>query len=199
MSASEPNIHSDIGRRVRATRTSLGWTLDDLAATSGVSRRMIINVEGGSVNASIGTLLRLSDALGIGIPSLVAPERVTTVSLTPTGKGTALWRSPGGGQAVLLAGTAPPDVLELWEWTLAPGDRHASEAHSAGTREIARVEEGAVQIETADGIVDLATGDTLVLNGDVDHAYMNPGATPARFTLVVFEPNVRSSERDTHA
>jgi ribosome-binding protein aMBF1 (putative translation factor) len=37
-------ISRTIGRRVRASRTELGWTLDRLAARSGVSRRMLISV-----------------------------------------------------------------------------------------------------------------------------------------------------------
>ena len=62
-----------IGRRVRAGRTERGWTLDVLAQRSGVSRRMLINVEQGATNPSIATLLRLADALGIGLPALVEP------------------------------------------------------------------------------------------------------------------------------
>ena len=36
---------------------------------------MVVSVEQGAVNPSVGTLLRLSDALGIGLPALVAPPR----------------------------------------------------------------------------------------------------------------------------
>lgn len=155
---------------------------------------MIVNVEHGSVNASIGTLLRISDALGIGIPALVAPERIDTMALTPTNHGTELWKSPAGGQAVLLGGTAGPDVVELWDWQLAPGDRHDSEAHKAGTREIAHVREGSIRIETPAGAMELRIGDTLVFDSDTDHAYVNDGASFARFTLVVFEPSVNPPE-----
>lgn len=193
MDADASNVYDGIGRRVREKRLALGWTLDDLAATSGVSRRMVVNVEQGAVNSSIGTLLRLSDALGIGIPSLVSQERVTSMSMTPRGHGTALWSGANGGEAILIAGTTPPDVVELWEWTLGPGDRHDSEAHAAGTREIAHVREGAMRIETPSRSVNLDTGDTLVFESDVDHAYVNDFTETTKFTLVVFEPDVRSA------
>jgi transcriptional regulator with XRE-family HTH domain len=189
-----PEVHRGIGIRVRASRQALGWTLDDLAAASSVSRRMIVSVEQGTVNASIGTLLRLSDALGVGIPALVSPERVAPRAITRRGDGTRLWESVGGGRGILLAGTAPPDVLELWEWSLCPGDRHVSEAHRIGTREIVHVREGRVCIETGDRSVDLSEGDTLVFETDVDHAYANPHDQWARFSLVVLEPNVYSSK-----
>ena len=32
---------------------------------------MVVNVEQGTANPSVGTLLRISDALGIGLPALV--------------------------------------------------------------------------------------------------------------------------------
>ena len=34
---------------------------------------MVVSVEQGAVNPSVGTLLRLSDALGVGLPALVEP------------------------------------------------------------------------------------------------------------------------------
>ena len=56
-------------------RQSRRWTLDQLAGAAGVSRRMVVNVEQGAANPSVGTLLRISDALGVGLPSLVEHPR----------------------------------------------------------------------------------------------------------------------------
>jgi len=67
------SLASAIGARVRLARQSRGWTLDRLAATAGVSRRMLVNVEQGAANPSVGTLLKLGDALGVGLPALVEP------------------------------------------------------------------------------------------------------------------------------
>jgi transcriptional regulator with XRE-family HTH domain len=184
-------LNESIGRRVRAKRLSLGWTLDDLAHRSGVSRRMIVNVEQGVVNSSIGTLLRLSDALGIGIPSLVQSDSVATREFAHRAEGTTLWSSPGGSTAVLLAGSAPPNVLELWEWTLAVGDIHESEPHQAGTQEIAHIRTGSTTIRVGERMVTLTAGESLSFDGDLDHSYANAGSTPTIFTLAVFEPDVR--------
>ena len=62
-----------IGARVKQERQARGWTLDQLAGAASVSRRMVVSVEQGAVNPSVGTLLRLSDALGVGLPALVEP------------------------------------------------------------------------------------------------------------------------------
>ena len=91
---------------------------------------------------------------------------------------------------MLVAGTQPPDVVELWDWTLAAGDSHASEAHAAGTRELLQVQHGTVAASVAGQQTTLDVGDALTFDGDLAHSYTNPGPGPARFLLAVFEPGV---------
>src|SRR6476646_7105301 len=179
-----------IGARVKQERQARGWTLDQLAAAASVSRRMVVSVEQGAVNPSVGTLLRLSDALGVGLPALVEPPEAKSVKVTRCGEGAALWSGESGGRGVLVAGTTPPDVVELWDWTLGPGDRHASEAHAAGTKELVHVQEGSIIVGVGDQSVTLDAGDAVAFPGDVAHSYANPGTQPARFSLAVFEPGV---------
>ncbi len=139
-------VNGLIGERVRQHRTERGWTLDELSGRSGVSRRMLINIEHGEGNPSIATLLRLSDALGVGLPVLVDVERPLELTVTVAGQAPELWRGPSGGRALLVAGTEPPNVVELWDWTLHPGEEHRTEAHSAGTRELLLVLDGQVDL-----------------------------------------------------
>lgn len=194
MDESTAALATAIGTRVRQERQARGWTLDQLAEAAGVSRRMVVNVEQGAANPSVGTLLRISDALGVGLPALVAVPQPKPLRVTRGGEGAVLWSSEAGGRAVLVAGTESPDVTELWDWTLGPGDAHASEAHTPGTRELVQVQEGTVRLEVAGEPVTLAAGDAATFPGDVAHSYANPGPDPARFTLVVFEPGVGSGE-----
>ncbi|GAA2166535.1 XRE family transcriptional regulator [Humibacillus xanthopallidus] len=193
MDADAESLARAIGERVRSERASRGWTLDTLAVTSGLSRRALVNVEQGAANPSVSTLLRLSDALGIGLPALVAPPAPKPVTVTRAGDGARLWTGEHGGRGVLVAGTEPPDVLELWDWTLAPGDRHGSEAHSEGTKELLQVHAGSVTLVVGDETVSLETGDALSFSGDIDHSYANTGTDEAWFSLTVFEPGVGST------
>jgi transcriptional regulator with XRE-family HTH domain len=192
MDDSTSALASAIGARVKQERQARQWTLDRLAEVAGVSRRMVVNVEQGAANPSVGTLLRISDALGVGLPALVEPPEPKPVRVTRAGEGAALWTSDGGGRGVLLVGTEPPDVVELWDWTLAPGDVHESEAHVAGTQELVQVQHGTLTIEIADRSITLDVGDAIAFAGDVVHSYTNPGKKPARFSLAVFEPGVGS-------
>src|SRR6185369_8345714 len=150
MDQSAANLASAIGVRVTQERNSRGWTLDQLAESAAVSRRMVVSVEQGAVNPSVGTLLRLSDALGIGLPALVAPPEPRPVKVSRNGEAAELWSGDGGGRGWLVAGTPPPDVVELWDWPLAPRDRHASEAHARGTKELVHVLEGSLDLAVDD-------------------------------------------------
>lgn len=179
-----------IGARVRHERATRGWTLDQLAAAAGVSRRMIVNVEQGEVNPSIGTLLRLSDALGVGLPALVEPPAQPDERVTRAGAAPVLWRGEHGGTGALVSGTASPDLAELWHWTMQPGERYASEPHAPSLRELLHVLEGAMRIEVGDRVHELGTGDAITFRGDVPHSYACAGDTAARFSLAVFEPGV---------
>ena len=72
---------------------------------------MVVSVEQAAVNPSVGTLLRLSDALGFGLPALVEPPEPKSVKVTRQGEGATLWSGESGGRWVLVAGTTPPDVV----------------------------------------------------------------------------------------
>jgi transcriptional regulator with XRE-family HTH domain len=197
MDAKAETLARAIGARVKQERHARSWTLDHLAERAQVSRRMLVNVEQGSVNPSVGTLLRLSDALGVGLPALVEPPSHREAKVTRAGDGAALWTGEHGGRGVLVAGTEPPDVVELWDWTLGPGDSLRSDAHAAGTRELLQVLEGSITVETGSVSHVLAPGDALAFFGDEDHSYSNPHSGPARFSLCVYEPGVGAGHRET--
>jgi transcriptional regulator with XRE-family HTH domain len=189
-----------IGGRVKQGRNSRGWTLDQMAGRSGVSRRMLVSIEQGSANPSIATLLLISDVLGIGLPALVDMDRSPGLRVTRAGAAPVLWRGERGGRAMLVAGTDPPDVTELWDWTLGPGESHSSPAHSAGTRELLLVLDGELELSVGQRTGVLAGGDSASFTGELPHGYVNvSSAQAARFALTVFEPGVGPGSRSEAA
>lgn len=177
-----------IGTRVRQVRNALNLTLDQLAERSGVSRRMLINIEKGEANPSMTVLLRVGDALGIGLPALVEPPRTVPFRVTEAAAGATLWTGENGGSGVLVAGTRAPNVVELWLWTLEPGESHTSAGHNPGTIELLHLHQGAIALSIDDQDVVLAKGDALEFDGDRSHTYKNNGDTSAVFSMVVYEP-----------
>lgn len=182
-----------IGSRVRRARLARGMTLEQLAAAAETSRRSVINVEQGTANPSVNILLRLSDALGIGLPTLVAPPAQAELTVTTAAEAPTLWTGEHGGQGRLIAGTSPPDVVELWAWAMTAGERHDSEPHAEGTQELLHVTSGVLRVQVGGESVVVRAGEVLTFASDVAHAYLNDGDGPAAFDLVVFEPGVGSA------
>jgi hypothetical protein len=63
-----------------------------------------------------------------------------------------LWQGEQGGHARLLAGTSGPDMVELWQWSLYPGEIFTSPGHGDGTTELLFVTEGALTLTVNDGV-----------------------------------------------
>lgn len=185
-----------VGSRVKGERKKLGWTLDELAEKAAISRRMLIKIEQGATNPSIGMLLKLSETLAVGLPDLVAPPVTTQPHITRAGTGATLWTGQHGGEGILLAGTGAPHVVELWDWTLGPQDFHHSDAHTVGTRELLHVLQGSVTIEVPSQTHVLNAGDAISFYSDVAHSYSNPNTTLAHFTLCVYEPEAKRTYRN---
>ena len=57
----------DLAAAVRGRRIDLGMSQADLASRARVSRKWIYEFEAGKSTAEVGTLLRVLDALGLGL------------------------------------------------------------------------------------------------------------------------------------
>jgi transcriptional regulator with XRE-family HTH domain len=177
-----------VAHQVRALRTGRGWSLDELAGRSGVSKGMVVQIEGTRTNPSVGTLCRLADAFGVTVARLLEATDVRPVRVAPLSSAPILWRGHGGGIARLLGGVNEPDFVELWEWVLEPGDHHTSYDHAVGTRELLHVLDGEITV-TIDGTDHPAqTGDTVDFAADRAHGYRNDGDASARIVMVVVMP-----------
>lgn len=178
-----------VGRRVRDARADRGWTLDQLADRSAVSRRMIVNVEAGTSNASIATLLRLASALQVSLAELVADaDAGESITVTDAASRMPLWQGSAGGSATMVASAGTPDMLELWEWVLEPGESYESEAHRPGTRELLHVQSGRLSLTVGGEVRQLHAGASASFGADVAHAYGNDSKRAVRFAMTVFEP-----------
>jgi DNA-binding XRE family transcriptional regulator len=186
MRADQHRVAAEVAARVRGARAQRRWTLDELAARSTVSRRLIVQIEHAEANPSLATLLKLAAALGLSLADLLSDTPETTpVAVVPGPDAMTLWSTPAGSAARLLVSHGP---LELWSWILLPGDRRTSEAHRPGSLELVTVLTGTVALDVGDHHADIPAGDSAWLDATHPHAYSNPETTPAHFTLVVLEP-----------
>jgi transcriptional regulator with XRE-family HTH domain len=174
-----------IAHAVRRLRSARSWTLDEFAARSGISRRLIVQIEQAQANPSIGTLLRLADAFEVALSELLPEPPTATAGLRPAGEELQLWSGPRGGAGRLLINRGP---LELWSWTLRPGESHESEPHHAGCVELLTVTTGTLQLDVGGESFTLAAGDSAWFEPTDAHAYRNPTRSSTHFTLAVFGP-----------
>lgn len=185
---SPDDVAAAVGRNVRALRQQRGMTIDTLAAAAGVSRGTVIQVETARGNPSIATLCNLAAALRVGVGSLVEGDNGPRVVVRRGHEAAELWRSAAGSSAVFRIGTDPPDVVELWDWTLVAADPFAGEAHPTGTVEVLSVTSGRLELQVGTTTHELDAGDTVMFEAHAPHRYRATGDGPARFVMVVLQP-----------
>jgi len=180
-------IGEAVARTVRQSRTAHGWSLDQLAARSGVSKGVLVALEQGRGNPNLGTLIRISEALGVALTRLVQVEDEPVVRTFPPERHVDLWHGSSGGVGTLLGGSDPRPSIELWRWEIRPGEINVSQQHSPGTREVLHVEAGELTL-TVDGQVHkIPVGSAAVFHGDRPHSYGNDGDVPCRYILAVMD------------
>jgi transcriptional regulator with XRE-family HTH domain len=182
---SPEDVATAVGRNVRALRQQRRMTIDALAAASGVSRGTVIQIETARGNPSIATLTSLAQALRVGVASLVDDVTEPRVVIRRASDAASLWQSHAGSNAVFRIGTDPPDVVELWDWTLQPGDAFDGEAHPIGTQEVLSGRLG-LRVGNTEQVLD--TDDTALFQAHAPHRYACAGDEPVRFTMVVLQP-----------
>jgi transcriptional regulator with XRE-family HTH domain len=178
---------SALASTVRAARERKRWTLAVLADRSGLSKGMLLQIESGRTNPSIGTLIRIANAFGVGVWELFASPS-EAVKLAAPSEALTLWRSSKGGAAVLLVGAASPQPIELWDWRLAPGDVYKADAHLPTTMEVIHVQRGTLSLVIGKRKVTIGAGSSAVARMDQPHQYRNEGRSWARFSMVVIDP-----------
>ncbi|MGH9191397.1 MAG: helix-turn-helix domain-containing protein [Acidimicrobiales bacterium] len=187
-------VAAAVARNTRRLRTDRGWSLDQLASRSGVSKGMLVHVEGARTNPSLGTMCKIAETLGVSLAALVELDEAPAVRVVRPAETARLWSGLEGSSADLLVGSDERDHTELWRWALAPGDRHASDAHIDGTREMLHVVDGTLTLEV-DGVAHtVPAGGAALFHADRPHAYGNDRKRPVRFVMLVLQPDADLDE-----
>ena len=119
--ADVPDITAAVARTLQALRADRGWSLDQLAARSGVSKGVLVALEQGRSNPNLATLARIGDAFGVPVTLLVDVGGEPPVRIGSPDAARVLWRGPAGaagspvigGGAVWVADYAAGTLYEL--------------------------------------------------------------------------------------
>jgi len=174
-----------IGPRLRALRKRRGMTLEQVASVAGLTKGFLSNLERGGTSASIGSLYRLCDALGVEVAALFE-SRGGTLTRQNT-------REPSyfGGEGVTDYVVTPPTErrVQVLETHVAPQgtpDRNLW-AHR-GDVSIAYVLSGELEIRFADNTVTLGAGDALTFSPAEPHSWRNPSRSGDTIVMWVMLP-----------
>jgi transcriptional regulator with XRE-family HTH domain len=186
--AEPADISGALARTVAALRAERGWSLDALAARSGVSKGVLVAVEQGRSNPNLATLARIGDAFGVPVTRLLEGAEESVIRISSEADARVLWTGSAGGTGTIIAATPPPWAAELWRWQLEPGERFGGESHAPGLRELTVVESGELTLTVAGRVYRLGAGEGARFPGDLPHGYANEGSERAVLTMVCVIP-----------
>lgn len=177
-------IDQMIAARLRQLRAERGWTLDQLAQASGVSRGMISKIERHESSATASLLSRLAHALAIPLSELLAPPRPRAAVSRKAER--PRWQDPQTGFTREVV--SPPmtgSAVEIVEVDLPAGARVDYQLPApASYRQHLLVLAGTLRIHR-DGATDLQSGDAFFMEPAGAFSFENAGARSCRYLLVM--------------
>lgn len=191
-STADPGLTSDdapdaaVGGRIRQFRVARQLTLRDLADRARISPGFLSQVERGQVNASVGTLRRLSEELGVTLPDLFTDEEVGGLRILRKADRPVIDVSDLSTKYLLSQ--KPLRNLELYVGELRPG-ASAGEAYVHGdAQEILIVIAGSPTLELDGETYVLAAGDSAEYRTSTPHTVHNRSDAPAEVLWIVSPP-----------
>lgn len=188
----EDPIEARLAQRLADLRTGKGWSLDELAAQTGVSRATLSRLERGESSAGAGVLNRLCAAYGLTLSRLLAEVESGPVRLLRAGE-QPQWQDASSGLTRHLR--CPPlqgFATELVEIHLAGGSAiDYDRPPVVGLEHHLLMQAGRLRLTLEGQDHELRVGDSLSYRVHGASRFEALGATPARYLLALTVPGVR--------
>lgn len=172
--------------RMTDLRQRNNYTLEQLAAASGVSRSMLSQIERGQANPTLAVTYRIAQAFGMSIGELVDdPTASSNIEIIHGNDPNNLFRADAQCQIRTLSPLHLEKSVEFYELVLQPDTALESSPHFDGTRELFTVTAGTASLRAGETDCELVAGDTASYKADIDHVITNTGAVELKGYLVV--------------
>jgi len=180
------SVDPPVGARIRQFRVARKLTLRQLADLARMSPGFLSQVERGQVNASVSTLRRLSEELGITLPDLFTDDQVGDVRILRKADRPVIEVSDLS--AKYLLSQKPLRNLEVYVGELAPG-ASAGEAYVHGdAQELLVVTAGSPTLDLDGTKYVLDVGDSAEYRTSIPHTVHNHGDAYAELFWIVSPP-----------
>jgi len=187
-SAPDVTTEVDVGERLRTLRRFRRCTLQTVAERSGLSESFLSQVERGRSNASIASLKRIADALGISMADLFEPDAVPGPKVIRRQDRPTLAFGVLGKKALLTP--KPLHHLEVFVGELEVGGSTGDQPYVHGdSEELVVVISGSVQLELGGELFDLERGDSIDYRSSTPHRVSNTGQEVAEVMWIISPPS----------
>ncbi|HEX6542237.1 MAG TPA: XRE family transcriptional regulator [Ktedonobacterales bacterium] len=193
MRAENPREHSRIvemasaehlGHRIRQLRGGRGWTLDELAERSGVSRAMLSKIERGENNPTLVVAVKIALAFGMTTSQLIdVEERRAAVKVSKDRR--LSFRDPDTGFERQVFPAFEGRALEFVRHVIPPG-RGSGElpALKVGAEKYLLMERGKLQARVGSQEYTLEEGDMFFFVADVPQQFENIGEGECSYFVI---------------
>lgn len=188
------SIAQTVCDRVRNLRKQRGWTLEQLATASGVSRSMLSQIERGSANPTLAVAYRIAQAFDMSLADLVeAPVGKPRIDVIRADDRSHLFRDDEQCSIRTLSPMHLEKDVEFYELRLKTKGVLDSAPHFEGTREFLTIEAGTVRVTSGEQTTELKQGDSAHYPADVPHKIENLEAGESvAFLVVIYSRNGRA-------
>jgi len=170
----------DTPKLLKSIRSDRGWSLDQTAARTGVSKAMLGQIERGESTPTVATLWKIATGLGVPMTALLEADGASgDVLLLRDATELRVRPSQEGMQRALLFPYEARFGFELYELTFAPGFESISEPHDTGVVEHITVLQGEIELLIDEEWRPLRHGQALRFPADRRHGYRNRTAEAA--------------------
>ncbi|MCO5732767.1 XRE family transcriptional regulator [Rhizobium sp. SSA_523] len=187
MDQSEQQFEGALGDRLKSIRSERGFTLDQLATASGVSRAMISRVERGEASPTAALLARLCEALGLSLSAFFDTSEAERSPLSRRSQ-QRLWRDPLSGyrrRSISPPGTSSRiDIVEV-EFPPAARVSFPPREESRSMTQHIWVFDGVLEMILPDQTYRLEAGDCLFMSIGDAFQFHNPSDRPVRYAVVL--------------
>ena len=185
-----------LGVRVGKYRKFRGMSLRALAEESGLSSSFLSQLENGHTNASVASVRKIADALGITPAQLFQDDEVHTMGVLRADERPTL---PLEGGKKYVISLLPLKNLEVYAGEFAPGATTGAEGYVHGnSQEFFIVTSGTIVLQLGDIEYELSKGDSIEYVSSTPHRAVNRSNEKAEVLWINSPPSPDSDEDNPH-
>jgi len=174
-----------LGKHILKYRKQAGFSLDDLAKRSGVSKAMLSQVETGKVNPSVAVVWRIAHGLGVSVQDLLEGGKGAAKIEVFRRHQYAVLTEGEGCEIQVISPIHMAGELELYLVELKPEASLDSRPHFPGAEEFTTAIDGRVEVICGDHKEIIESGDTAHYDADIEHCLTNTGKKSALLYMVL--------------